>query len=57
MKYLQIVSDSTNEVVRQYDVTNKNARQLEKFEKSVLLRIDLSNYHTQVVWLNQNKPK
>lgn len=48
MKVLQVIEDSTGDIVKEYDVTNKNERQLDKFEKSVLLRIDLERFHTNI---------
>ena len=54
--YIQVIETATSEVVKTIDVTGSTSRRVEKIERGLLMSMDLSNYHTNVVGVDFPEP-
>jgi len=49
MKTLRIVEITTGKVEKEFDVTNKSERQIERMEAGILINLDVDRYFTTVM--------
>jgi hypothetical protein len=54
--YIQIIETASGEVVRTIDVTGSTPNRVEKIETGLLMAMDLSSYHTNVVGVDFPEP-
>jgi hypothetical protein len=54
--YIEIIETASGEVVKTIDVTGSTPRRVQKIENGLLMSMDLSNYHTNVVGVDFPEP-
>jgi hypothetical protein len=47
--YIEVIETASGEVVKTIDVTGSTPRRVEKIENGLLMSMDLSSYHTNIV--------
>jgi hypothetical protein len=54
--YIEVIETASGEIVRTIDVTGSTPRRVEKIENGLLMSMDLSNYHTNIVGVDFPEP-
>ena len=54
--YIEVIKTASGEVVKTIDVNGSTPRRVEKIENGLLMSMDLSSYHTNIVGVDFPEP-